>query len=133
MRSRPSVSSRRALPVSRHRVRRPIFSASSQPAAAVRISACRVAFSPMPSRPNTLSTAEVQAVPSPASTSSPSRVSSRPRALGAPAACRRDRVGVRAGAVADGDLLAGMEPLPGSRRRQPTAGCSWQVINRPAG
>ncbi len=108
MRSAPSVSIRRALPVSRHRVRRPSFSASSQPAAAVRISACRVAFSSMPRRPKAASTADVQAVPSVVSTNSPSRVNSSPRALGAPAACRRDR----AGAAGSGGLSAGMTAFP---------------------
>ena len=109
MRSAPSVSSRRALPVSRHRVRRPSFSGSSQPAAAVRISACRVAFSSMPRRLKAARTADVQAVPSVVSTNSPSSVNSSPRALGAPAACRRDRDG----APVCGDLLAGIGNLPG--------------------
>ena len=116
MRSAPSVSIRRALAVSRHLVRRPTFSASSQPEAAVRMSAWRVAFSSMPSRAKAASTADVQASPSPVSTNSPSNVNSRPRALGAPAACRRDSVGAcigacvgfwAAAATAD-DLLAAM-------------------------
>jgi hypothetical protein len=78
-----------------HWVRRPVLSALSQPSTAVRISACLVAFSAMPSRANTAITADVHATPPPGSTNSPSNVSSSPRALGAPAACRRDRAGGR--------------------------------------
>src|SRR5580693_10428768 len=105
MRSAPSVSIFCALALSRHLVRRPTFSGSSQPEAAVRMRAWRVVFSSMPRRANEASTAEVHAVPSPGSTNSPSNVNSRPRALGAPAACRRESVGV--GSTAN-DLLAGM-------------------------
>src|SRR5580698_8679434 len=108
MRSAPTVSIRQALPVSFHLVRRPTFSASSQPEAAVRISAWRVAFSSMPSLAKAASTAEVHAVPPPVSTNSPSNVNSKPRALGAPAACRRDSVGGWPAAAAVGDLLGGM-------------------------
>ena len=66
-------------------MRRPTFSALSQPALDVRISACRVAFSATPSRSNAASTALVHAAPSPGSTNSPSRVNSMPRAEPAPA------------------------------------------------
>ena len=93
MRSAPSVSSCRAAAVRCQRVRRPSFSAASHPPAAVRISACLVAFSATPSRAKAAITADVQAVPPPGSTNSPSRVNSSPRALGAPAAGRRDRPG----------------------------------------
>ena len=123
MRSAPSVSIFCALAVSRHLVRRPAFSASSQPEAAVRMRACRVVFSSMPRRANAASTAEVQAVPPPGSTNSPSNVNSRPRALDAPAACRRESVGVGSAAATADDLLAGMtraayQPrLPARRRR----------------
>ena len=108
MRSAPPVSIFCALAVSRHRVRRPAFSASSQPEAAVRIRAWRVVFSSTPRRASAASTAEVHAVPSPGSTNSPSNVNSRPRALGAPAACRRESVGVGSAAATADDLLAGM-------------------------
>ena len=93
MRSAPSVSIRLAAGVSTHLARLPSCSDRSQPAWLVRISACRVAFSAMPMRAKTASTADVHAVPSPGSTSSPRTVSSRPRALDAPAWCRRDTVG----------------------------------------
>src|ERR1700728_1571610 len=108
MRSAPTVSIRQALPVSFHLVRRPTFSASSQPEAAVRISAWRVAFSSMPSLAKAASTAEVHAVPPSVSTNSPRNVNSKPRALGAPAACGRDSVGGWPTAAAAGDLLGGM-------------------------
>ena len=108
MRSAPSVSIFCALAVSRHLVRRPTFSGSSQPEAAVRMRAWRVVFSSMPRRANEVSTAEVHAVPPPGSTNSPSNVNSRPRALGAPAACRRESVGVGSAAATADDLLAGM-------------------------
>ena len=64
----------------------------------MRISACLVAFSSTPSRANAAITADVQAVPPLGSTNSPSRVNSSPRALGAPAACRRDSAGAAPGA-----------------------------------
>src|SRR5580658_554779 len=108
MRSAPSVSIFCALAVSRHLVRRPTFSASSQPEAAVRIRAWRVVFYSTPRRTNTASTAEVHAVPPSGSTNSPSNVNSRPRALGAPAACRRESVGAGSAAATADDLLAGM-------------------------
>src|SRR5277367_1555006 len=108
MRSAPSVSIFCALAVSRHLVRRPTFSGSSQPEAAVRMRAWRVVFSSMPRRANEASTAEVHAVPPPGSTNSPSNVNSRPRALGAPAACRRESVGVGSAAATADDLLTGM-------------------------
>ncbi len=75
---------------------------AASPRAAVRMSACRVAFSSTPSRAKAAITADVQAVPSPGSTNTPRRVSSSPRALGAPAACSRDSIGVGAGASAAG-------------------------------
>ena len=85
MRLAPSVSSLVAAGVSSQRVRRPTFSALSQPALDVRISACLVAFSATPSRSNAASTALVHAAPSSGSTNSPSRVNSMPRAEPAPA------------------------------------------------
>jgi MoxR-like ATPase len=48
------------------------------------------------------------------STNSPSSVNSSPRALGAPAACLRDRAAAGgADAAARDDLLAGMATFPG--------------------
>ena len=93
MRLAPSVSSFFAAGVSSQRVRRPTFSACSQPALEVRISACRVAFSATPRRSKAARTALVHAAPSLGSTNSPSRVNSRPRADPAPASWRRDRAG----------------------------------------
>jgi hypothetical protein len=93
MRRAPSVSILVAAGVSSHRVRRPTFSELSQPALAVRISACLVAFSATPIRSNTASNALVQALPSPGRTHSPSTVNSMPRAEPAPASWRRDSAG----------------------------------------
>src|SRR5271166_5180770 len=102
MRSDPDVSRRSALGVSRQRVRRPTRSAVSQPSAAVRMSACLVAFSSTPRRLIASMIAAVQTVPPADSTYSPRIVKIRPRALEDPAACRRGITAGRAEPSASG-------------------------------
>src|SRR6202035_1973833 len=115
MRSAPSVSIFCALAVSRHLVRRPTFSASSQPEAAVRMRACRVVFSSMPRRADAASTAEAHAGTPPRRPNAPGEADSR-------AACGRERVGVGSAAATADDLLAGMTRAayqPGRRLPRP--------------
>jgi hypothetical protein len=63
------------------------------------------------------------------STNSPSSVNSSPRALGAPAACRRDRAGAAPEAAAADGLLAGMSTFHwGSADGGAPSGMSLRVL-----
>ena len=90
MRAAPSVSSPWPQGERSHRTRRPTRSEVSIPSAAVRASAWRADFSSTPTRPRTSTTVWVHTGRPAGSTTSPSTVISRERALVAATSRRRE-------------------------------------------